>query len=57
MAVALQLIVDYEPLNLLRVYEGICFGHVMSKSYQYGTNDDKVFTRLRSVSVKNAQAG
>jgi hypothetical protein len=25
-------IIDYEPLNILRVYEGTCFGHVMSKA-------------------------
>jgi len=31
MATTLHSIIDYEPLNILRVYEGTCFGHVMSR--------------------------
>jgi hypothetical protein len=31
MVVALHSIIDCEPLKILRVYEGTCFGHVMSK--------------------------
>ncbi len=42
MAMTLQFIVDCEPLKMLRVYIGTCFGHVMSKACQYATNDDKV---------------
>jgi hypothetical protein len=30
-------------LNLLRVYEDTCFGHVLFKACQYATNDDKIF--------------
>jgi len=30
MATTLYLIVDCEPLKLLRGYEGTCFGHIMS---------------------------
>jgi hypothetical protein len=41
MEVALHSIIDCEPLKILRVYEGTCFGHVMSKAYQYITNDGK----------------
>jgi hypothetical protein len=41
MAIALCSIIDCEPLKILKVYEGTCFGRVMSKAYQYITNDDK----------------
>lgn len=54
MATILQSIVDCEPLKLLRVYDGTCFGHLMSKACQYVTNDDKIFSRLKSVNVKDA---
>jgi len=57
MAVALQSIVDYEPLKLLKVYEGTCFRHVMFKVCQYVTNDDKISIGLKSVNVKDARAG
>jgi hypothetical protein len=54
MAIVLYSIVDYKPLNLLRVYEGTCFGHIMSKACQYATNDDKILAGLKSVNVKYA---
>ncbi len=57
MATTLQLIVDCEPLKLLRGYEGTCFGHIMSTTCQYATNDDKVSIGLRSVNVKDAHVG
>jgi len=57
MATTLHSIIDYEPLNILRVYEGTCFGHVMSRDCQYATNDENVFVRLRNVSVKKVQSG
>jgi hypothetical protein len=56
MVMALQSIVDIEPLKMLRVYEGTCFGHVMFKVCQYTINDDKVSTRLTLMSVKDAHA-
>jgi hypothetical protein len=40
----------------LQVYEGTCFGHVMSKTCQYVTNDDKVSMGLTLVNVKKIQA-
>lgn len=46
-------IVDCEPLKMLWLCEGTCFGHVMSKACQYATNYDKVSTRLTLVSVKD----
>jgi hypothetical protein len=32
MATTLHSIIDCEPLKILRVYEGTCFRHVMSKA-------------------------
>jgi hypothetical protein len=46
MVATLHSIIDYEPLKIFRVYEGTCFGHVISKACQYVTNDDKVFVGL-----------
>jgi hypothetical protein len=43
----------YHPLKLQSIYEGFCFGHVMSKAYQYATNDDKVDVGLKHVNVNN----
>ncbi len=54
MAIVLQSIVDYEPLKLLKVHKGTCFGHTMFKVCQYATNDDKVLVGLKSVNVKYA---
>jgi hypothetical protein len=52
MATTLQSIIEYEPLKLLQVHEGICFGHVMFKMCLYATNDDKVFTTLTLVNAQ-----
>jgi hypothetical protein len=41
-------IIDCEPLKIFKVYEGTCFGHVMSKA----TNDEFPFVGLRNVNVK-----
>jgi hypothetical protein len=46
-------IIEYEPLKLLQVYEGICFGHVMVKMCLHATNDDKVSTSLTLVNAQN----
>ncbi len=54
MATTLQSIVECEPLKLVKVYEGTCFGHVMSKACQYATNDEKIFVGLKNVNVKDA---
>jgi len=55
MATTFHSIVDYELLNLQRVYEGTCFGCMLFKACQYATNDDKVSMGLSQVSVKDAQ--
>jgi hypothetical protein len=52
MATTLRSIIEYEPLKLLRVHEGICFQHVMFKVCMYATNDDKVFTTLTLVNAQ-----
>jgi hypothetical protein len=52
MVITLRSIIEYEPLKLLRIYEGICFGHVMFKMCLYATNDDKVSTSFTLVNAK-----
>jgi hypothetical protein len=52
--VGLHSIIGCEPLKIIKVYEGTCFEHMMSKAYKYVTNDDKVFVGLEHVSVKDA---
>jgi len=49
MVTILRSIIEYEPLKLFRIYEGICFGHLMFKMCLYATNDDKVSTSLTLV--------
>jgi hypothetical protein len=56
MATSLHSIIDCEPLKILRVYEVTCFEHVMSKVYQYVTNDEFFFVGLKNVSVKKIQS-
>jgi hypothetical protein len=48
-------IIICQPLKLNHVYEGTCFGHVMSKVCQYATYNDKVFKGLLQVNMKIAQ--
>ncbi len=55
MATTLRSFIDCELFKLLWVYEGTCFGHVMSKTCQYVTNDVKVLVGLSLVSVKDIQ--
>jgi hypothetical protein len=50
----LHFIIDYESSKILKVYEGTCFEHVMSKAYKYATNDHKVFVGVEHVNVKDA---
>jgi hypothetical protein len=51
----LHLIINCEPLTLIKVFEGTCFGNEMSKAWQYVINDDKVSKGLMQISVKDAQ--
>jgi hypothetical protein len=57
MATTLHSIINCEPLKKISVFEGISFGHVMFKAYQYAINDNKVFARLQHVNVKDAHVG
>jgi hypothetical protein len=42
-SIALHSIINYEPLELIKVYEYTCFGHVMSNmACQYAINDNTV---------------
>jgi hypothetical protein len=43
-----------EPLNILQVYVGTFFGHVLFKTCYYATNDGKKIMGLKQVSVKDA---
>ncbi len=51
MVLILWWIIHYEPFNFLWVYEGTCFGYVMSKACQYAMNDDNVFVCLILMNV------
>ncbi len=55
MATTLCSIVDCHLLKLQRVCEGMCFGHIMFKTCQYVTNDEKVIIGLKQVNVKATQ--
>lgn len=52
---ALPNIVSSVSLMLPQPYVGNCYGHVMSKCYQYATYDVKVCGSMRKVSIKDAQ--
>ncbi len=45
-------VINYQTLKLQKVYEGMCFGHIMFKACQYAMNDEKVTNDLKHVSVK-----
>jgi hypothetical protein len=42
MITTLTYVISCEALSLLVPFDGACFGHVMSKTTQYTTNDDKI---------------
>jgi hypothetical protein len=48
-AITLHSIIDCEHL---KVYESTWFRHMMFKTYQSITNNDKVFVELKNVTVK-----
>jgi hypothetical protein len=55
MTTSLQFTVDCKPLKISWVYEGTCFGHVMSKACHSAINDDKASVGLTLVNVKVSQ--
>jgi hypothetical protein len=55
MATTLHSIIDYHLFKSQWIHEGTCFGHIMSKTYQYATNDEKVIVSLKHVNVTAIQ--
>lgn len=53
---ALSSMVVCAPLQLSEPYAGTCFGHVMSTACDSATNDAKVCSRMREVSIEAAAA-
>jgi hypothetical protein len=45
-------IVSYEALGLIKPFIWSCWGHTMSKCFQYATNNTKVFTSITLTSIK-----
>jgi hypothetical protein len=55
MASTLEDIVTCDPLNLANPYVETCFGHYMSKAYQYAINDKKNCSTFSQVPLKSVQ--
>ncbi len=55
MVAALHFVVNCQPLKLQKVYEGMCFRHIMFEACQYVTYDEKKTNDLKHVNVKAAQ--
>jgi hypothetical protein len=49
-------IVSFEKLVILASFEGVCFGHALSKACQYVTSNEKVSLGLQLVNIKFAQS-
>ena len=56
MTQALKTVVTCEALEVVELFEGVCFGHAMNKACQYATTDDKVWEGLQPASIKSAQS-
>jgi hypothetical protein len=54
-AQALTSIVNYHPLGLIVIWQGLCFGHAFNKTCQYTCNDIKVSIDFREVNLKVIQ--
>jgi hypothetical protein len=52
MTITLKFVISCEALSLLVLFYGACFGHAMSKTIQYATNDDKISKDLAPINVK-----
>jgi hypothetical protein len=55
MVIVLWSIIDCKLLNLQLCYESSYFGHVISKAYQYATNNDKAISVLKHMYMKKVQ--
>jgi len=51
---ALKQIIICEKLAMYAPFEGVCFGHALSKACQYAISDEKVNSNLQLVSIKTA---
>jgi hypothetical protein len=47
--------VSFEKLVILAPFEGVCFGHALSKACQYATSNEKVSLGLQLANTKFAQ--
>ena len=56
LATSLKFVVKCKPLEIDEPYHGTCFGHVMFKACQNGTNDIVLCARMTCVSLKDAHA-
>jgi hypothetical protein len=55
LVLALSIVFSCESLQLDVPFIRTCFGHVMSKTYQYFTNDVKFCVGIKEMTLKNAQ--
>jgi hypothetical protein len=53
MIIPLKFVENYKSLSLEESFQGIYFGHVFSKAYQYDTIKEKVCKILKYVSIKS----
>ncbi len=56
MTSALKYVVNCEFLRLEESFQGTCFGHAFSKACQNGIVEEKVYKKLKYVSIKSTQA-
>jgi hypothetical protein len=52
LAQAFTSIVNYSPLGLVILWQGLCFGHVFSKTCLYACNDTKIYVGFRVINLK-----
>jgi hypothetical protein len=52
---ALNYVVSYNSLSLLKPFDGSCFEHEFSKVCKYAITNDKVCTSLSYASIKDVQ--
>jgi len=53
---ALKQIIICEKLAMYAPFEGVCFGHALSKACQYATSNEKIFFNLQPVNIKTTQS-
>jgi hypothetical protein len=53
MTMALKIVVNCDILGLEESFNGTCFGHVFSKTYQYAIIEEKICKNLKFISIKS----